>query len=50
VQGVGVELDEGRRSTTMFKHTVEYNVQMTNILLNFFYLEIKKQTDYRGEG
>ncbi len=36
VQGVEVELDEHRRTTT-------YSVQMTNILLKLFNLEIKNK-------
>ncbi len=35
MQGVEAQLDEHRRTATMFKHVAEYNVQMTNILLNF---------------
>ncbi len=34
----------------MFQHATKYNTQMTNILLRFFDLEIKKQADYRREG
>jgi hypothetical protein len=43
VQGVKVELDEHRRTTIMFKQATTYNVQMTNILLKLFNLEIKNK-------
>jgi hypothetical protein len=41
VQRVEAKLDEGKRTTIMFKHVVKYNVQMTNILLKLSNLEIK---------
>jgi hypothetical protein len=43
VQRVEVELDEHKRIVIMFKHVVEYNVHMTNILLRLFDLEIKNK-------
>jgi hypothetical protein len=35
------ELDEHIKASTMFQHAVKYSVQMTNILLKLFNLEIK---------
>jgi len=43
VQRVEVELDEHKIIVIMFKHVVEYNVHMTNILLRLFDLEIKNK-------
>jgi hypothetical protein len=41
VQRIETKLDEHRRATNMFQQVVEYSVQMTNILLRLFDLEIK---------
>ncbi len=49
VQGVEAKLNEHRRIAIMFQQVVEYDVQMTNILLRLFDLEITKQVDYRGK-
>ncbi len=43
MQGVEVELDEHKRTTTMFKQATKYSVQMTNILLRLSDLEIKNK-------
>jgi len=43
VQGVEVELDEHKKTTTMFKQAIKYSVQMTNILLRLSDLEIKNK-------
>jgi hypothetical protein len=43
VQGVEAKLGEHKRITTMFKHVIEYNVHMTNILLRLSNLEIKNK-------
>ncbi len=43
MQQVEVELDEHRRTTTMFKQATTYSVQMTNILFKLFNLEIKNK-------
>ncbi len=49
VQGLEVELDEHRGTASMFQQATKYNIQMTNILVRFFDLEIKKQTYHRGK-
>ncbi len=41
VQGMEVELDEHRKIATMFQHASKYNVQMKNIFLRLFNVEIK---------
>jgi hypothetical protein len=43
VQGVEAKLDEHKRIATMFKHVIEYNVHMTNILLKLSNLKIKNK-------
>ncbi len=43
VEGVEAKLDEHKRIATMFKHVIEYNVHMTNILLRLSNLEIKNK-------
>ncbi len=40
VQGLKADLDEHKRTATMFQKVAEYNVQMTNILFRLFDLEI----------
>jgi hypothetical protein len=41
MQGLKVELDEHKKTTTMFQDAMEYNVQMTNILLRLSKSSIK---------
>ncbi len=36
-------MDEHKRIATMFKHVIEYNVHMTNILLKLSNLKIKNK-------
>jgi len=43
MQGLKVELDEHKKTTTMFQHAMEYNVQMTNILLRLSNPKIKNK-------
>jgi len=43
MQGVEVNLDEHKKTTSMFQQVAKYNVQMTNILLKLFNLEIKNK-------
>ncbi len=43
VQGLEANLDEHRRTATMFQHATKYNIQMTNILFRLFELEIKNK-------
>jgi len=37
------KLDEHRRTATMFQQAIEYNLQMINILLKLFDLEIRNE-------
>ncbi len=43
MQGLEANLDEHRRAVSMFQQVVEYNVQMTNILLRLSNLKIKNK-------
>ncbi len=43
VQGLEVELDEHRKTTSMFQQALEYNTQMTNILFRLSNLEIRNK-------
>ncbi len=43
VQGIEAKLDEHKRVASMFQQVTQYNVQMTNILLKLFDLEIKNK-------
>jgi hypothetical protein len=43
VQGTKLELDEHRRTITMFQQIAKYNVQMKNIFLKLSNLEIKNK-------
>ncbi len=43
MQGMEAKLDEHRKITNMFQHVVEYSVQMTNIRIRLFNLEIKNK-------
>jgi predicted nucleic acid-binding protein len=40
MQGLETELDKHRKGVNMFQHAIEYNTQMTNILLKLSNLEI----------
>jgi len=43
IQGLEIEMDEHRRTTSMFQHATKYNTHMTNILLRLFDMEIKNK-------
>jgi len=43
VKGIEAELDEHKRTTSMFQWAIEYNVQMTNILLKLLDPNIKNK-------
>ncbi len=43
VQGMEVNLDEHRKAATMFQQVTKYCVQMTNIFLKLYDLEIKNK-------
>jgi hypothetical protein len=43
MQGIKAELDDHRRTTTMFQQVVQYNVQMKNILFRLSDIEIKNK-------
>jgi len=49
-QGIEVELDQRRKAVSMFQKIVEYSVQMTNILLRLFNLEIMNKQIIEEKG
>jgi hypothetical protein len=43
IQGLEVEMDEHRKTTSMFHHATQYNTHMTIILFGLFEMETKNK-------